>query len=262
MSLNEARRRLREAAQETWLLGPSIEATASWLGGMPQGHIGGDWPYWDGEPLDFIGQLDLSELNSVGGPDWLPQSGVLQFFYDCKQRGWGLDPAKKGSWVVRFRPGTEPEGVTLPPPDACTPFPVRPVVFVPEVSWPTTARIALGDLALSEHDLDALFEPFELLGEQRHRVGGWPEPIQADIMEEQCQCASQGIPVLEPDRLPPHADRALGAGANDWRMLLQVDCDPDLHMEWGDGGRLYFWIREDDARNGRFGESWMILQSF
>ncbi|QIG81677.1 YwqG family protein [Stakelama tenebrarum] len=262
MSLNEARRRLREAAQETWLLVPAVDASDSWLGGVPRGDIGGPWPYWEGEPLDFIGQVDLSELHSVGGPDWLPAAGTLQFFFDCKQRGWGLDPSKKGSWVVRYRHADAPEGLTLPPPEACTPFPVRSVIFLPEVSWPTTNRLVLGDLALTQADIDALIEPFDRLDEQRHRIGGWPEPIQSDIMEEQCQCASQGIQVPDADRLPASAGAALAVGANDWRLLLQVDCDPDLNMEWGEGGRLYFWIREDDARAGRFEQCWMILQSF
>jgi uncharacterized protein YwqG len=29
---------------------------------------------------------------------------------------------------------------------------------------------------------------------------------------------------------------------------------------WGDAGILYFWIREEDARAGRFDQAWAVLQ--
>jgi uncharacterized protein YwqG len=29
---------------------------------------------------------------------------------------------------------------------------------------------------------------------------------------------------------------------------------------WGDGGVLYFWIREADARARRFDQAWVVLQ--
>ena len=29
---------------------------------------------------------------------------------------------------------------------------------------------------------------------------------------------------------------------------------------WGDFGMIYFWIRESDARAGRFDNAWLILQ--
>ena len=47
----------------------------------------------------------------------------------------------------------------------------------------------------------------------------------------------------------------------DWRLLLQVDTDADLKTKWGDGGRLYYWIREADARAGDFSKIQMVGQS-
>lgn len=31
-------------------------------------------------------------------------------------------------------------------------------------------------------------------------------------------------------------------------------------MMWGDLGRLYFWIRDDDLAARRFEKAWLILQ--
>lgn len=34
----------------------------------------------------------------------------------------------------------------------------------------------------------------------------------------------------------------------------------DKDMMWGDVGRLYFWVREADARARDFSRTWMVLQ--
>ena len=54
--------------------------------------------------------------------------------------------------------------------------------------------------------------------------------------------------------------KELRNGAADWRLLLQIDTDDDLGVMWGDGGILYAWIREEDARAGRFDRTWVVLQ--
>ena len=41
---------------------------------------------------------------------------------------------------------------------------------------------------------------------------------------------------------------------------LQLDSDDAAKMMWGDAGRLYFWIRDQDLRERRFDKTWMIYQ--
>jgi uncharacterized protein YwqG len=45
-------------------------------------------------------------------------------------------------------------------------------------------------------------------------------------------------------------------------MLLQVDSDERTDMQWGDGGRIYFWMRQADLAARRWNESWLHLQCF
>ena len=49
------------------------------------------WPEWNGQPLAFLGQIELAEIsaNPIAKP--LPSHGLIAFFYDCEQSTWGFD---------------------------------------------------------------------------------------------------------------------------------------------------------------------------
>jgi hypothetical protein len=53
---------------------------ASRLGGLPDLPRGLDWPEVDGQPMEFVGQLDLAELAPFDVDHLLPSRGVLSFF--------------------------------------------------------------------------------------------------------------------------------------------------------------------------------------
>lgn len=214
------------------------------LGGAPD--LATPWPRYEGRPLSCIAQLDLAELRAAGGPDWLPDDGRLMFFYELEHGAWGLEANDAGSSFVIYEtgePGHTAEPADLPE-DAR--FPAYPVRFSPATSLPSEERLGLdwrrltkaGNLAI-EAAIEALQPP-----EPVHQVAGFPRPVQADQMEEQCQRVTRGLN-LQSANLKTEERMS---STPDWRLLLQVDTDNDAGMMWGDTGMLYFWIRKQDAR--------------
>ena len=60
----------------------------------------------------------------------------------------------------------------------------------------------------------------------------------------ECEYLARGLEVDYVNSLPDHMHEA----AKSWRMLLQIDSDPELKMNWWDSGPFYIFIREEDAR--------------
>jgi uncharacterized protein YwqG len=84
--VEEAKARLRPCLT----IEPGDAAGGSWLGGAPTLDAATPWPpHRDDSLLDFLAQIDLAEVRSCGGPDWLPAEGRLMFFYDVDDPGAG-----------------------------------------------------------------------------------------------------------------------------------------------------------------------------
>jgi len=237
--------------------------SSSHLGGSPALPDGFDWPSRSGAPLAFIARLDLAELRRALPVEWLPPSGSLLFFYDAQKQPWGFDPADRDGWAVLRLPESAVTagggGIRAPGGEA---LPRRGIAFQPVRSLPSSERSAIAALRFSYAEQDAYEalrdRPFG--GRPQHQVGGFPSPVQGDGMELECQLASHGLYCGDESGYRDPRAAALEAGAADWRLLLQVDSDDDLGVMWGDLGRIYFWVREEDARAGDFSRVWLVLQ--
>jgi uncharacterized protein YwqG len=222
----------------------------------------GPWPRYDGRPLSLIAQLDLAAMRAAGGPDWLPSTGRLLFFYELELGAWGFDPKDAGSALVRYEADvgddmSEPDDL---PADAR--FDAYPITFVADVSLPSEERLEIDWKTVSAREQGELEAAVEALtpAEPVHQVGGYPLAVQSDGMELECQLVTSGIYVGNSSGYTKSNVDASKPGSADWRLLLQLDTDDDAGMMWGDTGRLYFWIREQDARAGDFSKTWTILQ--
>ena len=117
-------------------------------------------------------------------------------------------------------------------------------------------------LALSDRELDLLGEHQESLFDHgpEHHVGGFAYPVQFTPVELECQLASHGLYSDDTPGFEDERAEALTPGASEWRLLLQLDSDPELDMQWGEGGTLYFCVRAEEAHSGNFDGVWTILQ--
>ena len=235
----------------------------SHFGGVPELPAGVEWPAWSHGRLAFLARIELSELQGAHRIPWLPASGSLLFFYDVEKQPWGFDPKDRGGAAVIYAPDvgrrSERRFVPMNGDDGIA---FRYVDFTKIESLPSWNNDAIRALSLSDEEHEAYMDeqlaPFK--DAPKHQVAGYPTPIQNDTMEFECQVVSHGIYLGDSADWESPRARALEAGARDWRLLLQLDTDEDLGVMWGDGGTIYFWIREADAAARRFDQSWLILQ--
>ncbi|MFG0262146.1 MAG: DUF1963 domain-containing protein [Novipirellula sp. JB048] len=220
------------------------EKSDSFFGGLPLVDHDFTWPTDPGRPLNFVGQLSCSELETIP-----VNHGNLLFFYD--DRYWELDPKARGHAVVIHQSGERLiEQHEVPRTTKrklfglirCTArtkvYQKTYVDWVSGLSYPSWQR---GEILFDNDDDEDRYVEFYLDRQSDIQVGGFPNPIQTDEMELDCVDAF-----------------AYGA-ADDWLLLLQLFELGD--MNWGDAGALYWFIHKNDLASGRFDRVWMVAQS-
>lgn len=228
-------------------------AGRSRLGGQPDLPIGVEWPVGPRGPMGFLAQVDLTEVKRCGGPEWLPDQGLLSAFHDDD---YGMMGQVRVLHVPAERsPATPPLGLAK-----VWRYPERPVTFELFKSFPSLDWL---DVSLTDDSHDE--DPFGALDVRHfpkgpeHRLGGYPSEIQDEQMAVSCEYYRRGVFPYD-QKAPPTSE--LAAAAASWRLLFQIDSDADLGMSWGDGGMLYVFVREGDARVGDFSKTVTLSQTY
>jgi uncharacterized protein YwqG len=242
----------------------SLAVGASKLGGEPDVPEGTPWPTGKGLPLSFIAQIRLADVTPFDLQLALPPGGLLSFFYDATQQTYGADPADRGGWMVVYVPAETATLQRLSAPaslPAAARFKSAAAAFTGEVTLPQQPELDMPNLSWTseqQHTYENALGTFPSQADRalaHHRLLGNPDTIQDDMRLE-CQLAANGVSDLDAPAAGP-----LKAGANKWRLLLQVDSDDTLGMRWADAGMIYFWIENDALTARRFDNVWVILQS-
>jgi uncharacterized protein YwqG len=252
---------------------PARGASArSRLGGTPDLPAGIEWPSWNDQDLAFLGQVDLAEAAALDRALYLPERGLLLFFYDAATQPSGLDPSHRGSCRV-LHVGEDPSPLERKGADRVR-LAEYPLELSLELTLPRSWSSRVEALDLDPDEMTAWEDVREQLAlaqgveleelaprwQSLHRLLGYPDELGSG-MELDCQLASGGISVEAGDGfLDPRRDE-LEAGAAEWRLLLQLSDDEELGASWGEEfGRLSMLIRERDLRAGDFDGVWAILR--
>ena len=242
---------------------PAADTTrigASRLGGEPDLPADTEWPEGHDGPLSFVAQINLGDVTPLVPDEGLPTSGLLSFFYDTVSMPWGFDPKDRGSWAVIYSDGdlvrrTAPEA--LPAEGRFKPVDLE---AVRELSFPAAESHDVHELGITGPDLWEKYS--SVLGNSDdtvNRLLGNPNPIQGD-MQEECQLASNGIYSGDSKYRDDPRAQTLLKDSSRWRLLLQVDSVDAADMMWGDVGRIYFWLTDEDLRAHNWKDTWLVLQ--
>jgi uncharacterized protein YwqG len=246
--------RMRRSAAPTLLLVPAKSPGFSKLGCFPELPSGMPWPHGTKEPRTFVAQIDFATIAASGAFDWLPSEGRIYLFIDDWRAGFS------DYGVTLFTTETE-VAERAPPAKPSELFKERRVAFlqmesVPSLDW---LGVNLSELNVSEEELDYLAGlPDEPFGDEiQHRIGGYPSEIQDSQMQIECELLRRGLRDTPQDEVSDAVRRA----SKQWRMLLQIDADPDLGMKWGDAGCLYVFVRKSDAARRDFSKTITLWQT-
>ena len=234
---------------------------ASKMGGVPDLPAGMEWPRRsDGVALTFIAQINFAEVHPFDLDGKLPERGMLWFFYDCSDEGmpWGFDSADADGWQVHYAETADLEPVEAPE-DLEVTFSAAGITFASGIDLLSTDSDLCDDLELPDEEMDDYFDWMDEREGECNKLLGHSDNIQGG-MELECEYVTNGIYCGDPSGYEKAKALGLDKNAARWSLLMQVESNEDLGMMWGDMGRLYLWITDEDLKARRFEKSWLILQ--
>lgn len=222
-----------------------------------------------GVPLSFIAQVNFSQVKPYDLEGKLPDEGMLYFFYDCSPDGmpWGFAPEDSCGWKVFFYAGSLTALSRREPPEDLEQeengivFGTAGMNFEACMELPSTESDLTNGLAFPGEEDEDLY--WELMDERCEQPGnkllGHADPVQSG-MELECEYVTHQIYCGTPEGYQIAKAKGLDRNAGRWNLLLQVESNEGIGMMWGDLGRLYLWITDEDLKARNFEKSWLILQ--
>ena len=261
--------------------GEDLPAGSSKFGGRPDVPAGFVWPVFETKTLDddtvkprplaFLAQFDCARLSELDPEGLLPRTGLLSFFYELGSQRWGYDPQDAGcARVFWFE-----EGPLAP---AEFPQDLEEEYRLPELAAELSSGTDAPDFqdACPALGYDWTTNDYRAFDQARRELElpypdnlskllGWPDIIQNNMTLE-CELVSRGhylggrwesVPLEERDALRTPS-------VQNWRLLFQLDtvASGDFELMFGDCGRIYFYIRNEDLLARRFDRAWLVLQCF
>jgi hypothetical protein len=213
--------------------------------------------------LSFLAQINLARLPTrTLARTNMPTGGLLSFFYDLERRPSLYDSPPGGDppgWRVLWTSSSESVARRDPwPAKQLSPceMKLRPTLTLPAIES-SDYQAALGVAGGDPKHLDEDLRYGELrraldseTGDTLHRFLGHESPVQRNLqLEAEVFARGENPRAAEAFASLP---RSALATSRRFQLLLQIDSCDELDWTWGDGGRLYFLIAEEDLAERRF----------
>ena len=252
-----------------------IPVGVSKFGGCPDLPAGVEWfrKKTPDRPLSFLAQINLAEAAPYDLDHKLPKNGMLYFFYDCSIDGmpWEYDPEDPDGWKVYFYEG-DPASLSrrealdeLDGYEIGILFGSARMIFDAEVELarPESDLMDIIDLPDDEELQDRYWDwmyddkdDFTFI----NKLLGHADPVQ-NGMEAECEYVINGLYYNTPDRYNVGRSKGLNNNVAHWNLLMQIDSnEEEIGMMWGDMGKLYLWITDEDLAARKFENTLLVLQ--
>jgi uncharacterized protein YwqG len=241
------------------------------LGGLPDLPPGMAWPVVDGVLLEFVGQFRLADLAPYDAEERLPPTGMLYFFFDGMLTGYGRGEGQDRCAVLYYDGPLDALERRAEPAHDHEYFDIfYPCVLECETVWMLPPKEEIDEE-------DAFFPPvvpiLTSMEEDRayrelrkrafaHQLLGHPAEVQGGEMRLFVVTTQDTAGYFASDRYGNYDHRdELIEEMRRWRLLAQFQSDRPTGMDWGCGGMIYFWIREEELAARRFDRVYGMLES-
>ncbi|PEU78292.1 cytoplasmic protein [Bacillus cereus] len=212
----------------------TVAIGSSKVGGVPDLPDSFEYPMHKGNPLQFIAQFNLNDLQNVGMDHDLPNTGMLYFFSIGNYFEEDVNPTEAGR-VLYYNVPVEQlrraDGFQTNYSQCATTFELTyklPELFIEDEADSDRFLQLLEELIPDNYD--------------NHQMFGEPFSVQEEVLYE--------------------TGEYMGIDPQQMTLLFQIDSDTkNCNMMWGDLGMLYFCIGNEDLKNRRFENACCVLQT-
>ncbi|WP_341518027.1 YwqG family protein [Bacillus paramobilis] len=213
----------------------TVAIGSSKVGGVPDLPDSFEYPMHKGNPLQFIAQFNLNDLQNVGMDHDLPNTGMLYFFSIGNYFEEDVNPTEAGRVLYYDVPVEQlrrADGFQTNYSQCATTFELTyklPELFIEDEADSDRFLQLLEELIPDNYD--------------NHQMFGEPFSVQEEVLYE--------------------TGEYMGIDPQQMTLLFQIDSDTkNCNMMWGDLGMLYFCIGNEDLKNRRFENACCVLQTF
>jgi len=212
----------------------TVAIGSSKMGGIPDLPATFEYPTHKGNPLQFIAQFNLNDLQNVNIDHDLPRTGMLYFFSVENYFEEDVNPTEAGRVLYYDVPVEQlrrADELQTNYSECATTFELTyklPELFIEDEADSDRFLQLLEELIPDNYD--------------NHQIFGEPFSVQDEVLYETGQYME-----IDPQQMT---------------LLFQIDSDTkNCNMMWGDLGMLYFCIGNEDLKNRRFENACCILQT-